>query len=37
MLQELKRMGLGIVFASYDRLVVATHKYTFEDAKQTLS
>ena len=30
-------MGLGVVFASYERLVVATHKYTFEDAKQALA
>lgn len=37
MLQELKRMGLGIIYASYDRFVVATHKYSFDDAKSTLS
>lgn len=32
----MKRMGLGIVYSDYDRILINTHKYSYENAKQAV-
>lgn len=32
----MKRMGLGIVYSDYNRLLIDTRKYSYENAKQAV-